>query len=314
MSRTRLRAVSSRSRKSRRPAAFFQFTIDADHRPEFVAQQRREAGAGAIAKFVKPDAQRVTPREDLGAREFAEAIARTAPSPMTVVAANQPQQRRFECVVIAIAHRFEPRRLGNRTAEFFQRAAQPILGIARGSQSAERFDLVDQGIDLAVALERLVMPGRVEVAPFEQFLRGGPQQRPRAVAVGHVGAAQDASHAFAGICQRLLEPAIEGGIEDRAGGVFGSDLEHRIDCGLDRTLAQQVGAKRMNRADARLFELAQRVVQPLARSGIGIVMARALDFSAQPQLQFARRLLGEGHGHDAIELAAAAARRRRRCG
>ena len=77
---------------------------------------------------------------------------------MPIVAAHEPQQRRFESVVIAIANGLQAGRLGDRAADFLERAAQPILGFARGRDGAERFDFLDQSVDLAVAIKRLVLP------------------------------------------------------------------------------------------------------------------------------------------------------------
>ena len=68
-----------------------------------------------------------------------------------------------------------------------------------------------------------------------------------------------------GCVEGLLEPSIERRVEQFARNVLGRDFEHRIDARLDRPLAQQIGAERMNRADTRLFELLERAVESRAR-------------------------------------------------
>ena len=61
----------------------------------------------------------------------------------------------------------------------------------------------------------------------------------------------------------------------------------------------------MNRADARLFELLECEVEARARYARRFcILPRTFDFSAQPELQFAGRLLGERHRDDSRQLPA----------
>ena len=85
-----------------------------------------------------------------------------------------------------------------------------------------------------------------------------------------------------GAFRALLEPAIEGAPEEIAGDVLGRDLEERIDAGLDRPLAQQIAAERVDGADARLLELRQRRVEMRAPPPIAAARAsRARSISAR---------------------------------
>ncbi len=149
------------------------------------------------------------------------------------------------------------------------------------------------------------MPPRPrEVAPLGEGQRRRPQNPARPVLVAR-RPPQDAAHAFGRIGERALEPAIERAPEELAGDVVGCDLEERVDARLDRTLAQQVAAERMDRADPRLLELRQRLVQTAAglRRGLGRLPG-ALDLGAQPKLELAGRRLGERHRDDLVETRA----------
>ena len=76
----------------------------------------------------------------------------------------------------------------------------------------------------------------------------------------------------------------------------------RIDPRLDRPLAQQVGAERVDGPDARLLQAGERLDQPPARlRRARRVQARLLDPDAQAQLQLTRRGLGEGHRDEAVQ-------------
>ena len=150
-----------------------------------------------------------------------------------------------------------------------------------------------------------MLPGRIEVAPVHQLERRAARNRTRPRARRQIAPTQQPPHALARIVQDFFEPSLERGVEHLARNVLGRDFEHRIDVRLHRPLAQQVGAKRMNRSDPRFFELLQRQVETRARLAQRFgVLARAFDFGAQPQLQLARRLFGERHRDDSRQLAA----------
>ena len=132
-----------------------------------------------------------------------------------------------------------------------------------------------------------------------------PRDRARPGARRQIAPPQQPAHPLARLVEDSLEPSLERRVEHLARNVFGRDFEHRIDARFHRPLAQQVGAERMNRSDPRFFELLERQVEtraPFARRFRAL--ARAFDFGAQPQLQLARRLLGERHRDDSRQLAA----------
>src|SRR6185503_12922583 len=108
------------------------------------------------------------------------------------------------------------------------------------------------------ALEALgAAPRGREVAVGDQLPGGLAQQAARPLLAARpaelrlaLPAPQDPAHAGTGALELGLEPAGEGALEQRARHVVGGHLEARIDAGLDRMLAQQVGAERVDGADA----------------------------------------------------------------
>ena len=147
----------------------------------------------------------------------------------------------------------------------------------------------------ALAIERIPRPRAGEVAPFGQLPRGASKPIDRTV----VAAERRAPQAPAGHL-RADPPAAPGATRpnassnSRADCRLGEDVEERIDAGLDRPLAQQVGAEAMDGADVGFFELRERGVERrLACSSLRLGRALALEPLAQPQLQLARRFLGE---------------------
>ncbi len=222
---------------------------------------------------------------------------------MALIPVEQAQQRIFERVVVARPHGFEPGGLLDRPRDRGERAPQPIVGVRRFGDRARRQDHSDQVVDRLITVEFLALPGRGEVPPFEQFARRRDQNRPRPFAIGQLAPAQHPPQRRTRSGERMLEPAVERGIEEPALDFVRRDLEHRVDARRDRPLAQQVGAEGMNRADVRLLEFLQRGFQTLPRGGVEVmlVVAGALDRGPQAQLEFAGRLFGEGHGDDPIE-------------
>src|SRR5262245_54716010 len=67
---------------------------------------------------------------------------------------------------------------------------------------------------------------------------------------------------------------------------------------------QDVVAEAVNRADARLFQVSDRVLQPRATLGVGRLRPLVLEPGAQPQLELAGRLLGERQRGDRLHGAA----------
>src|SRR5258705_8037944 len=113
---------------------------------------------------------------------------------------------------------------------------------------------VDDGGDLSGAIERLARPWGTEVAPLRKVERCAPEPLNGAILIdlawahGPAGAPQRSAHAFRRILQVRLQPRVERVSEQPFGLSFGQHSKERIHARLDRTLAQQVGAKAVNRA------------------------------------------------------------------
>ena len=169
---------------------------------------------------------------------------------------------------------------------------------------------------LGVAIERVAPPRAVEVAPLGQLAAGPAKPLDRTVVVAAAVARphappQRAPHAFGRLLELLVQPRVERLVEQPLGPRLGQHLEQRIDAGFDRPLAQQVGAEAVDRADVRLFEPLNGVGEVRARTSARDALPQALELLPDPQLQLARRLLGERDGDDLLD--ARAARRRARC-
>jgi hypothetical protein len=118
-------------------------------------------------------------------------------------------------------------------------------------------------------------------------------------------AAQQPADPLGRIGHGLLEPRVEGLVEQPVRRLARGHLEERVDAGLHRPLAQQVGAERMDGPDLRDLQPRQRQREAVVLDRGG-ARARLLQLGAQPQLHLARRLVGERHREDAVEPDAAA--------
>ena len=212
---------------------------------------------------------------------------------MPLPTSEQPQQRVFQRVIIAFLYRLQPNRLAHRLRNGFQRAPQPVVRMGSLGEGSECDNFFNQIVDGAIALEALVLPLTIEIAPFIQRIGRGTQNWPGPLAISQFAAAEYPAYTLARGREHRLEPALESGIEKTFSDVVRGNLEHRIDARGNWMLAQEVAAKGMDRADARLFELFQTLGQPLACNRIEIcaVAACMLNFCSQAEFQFARGLL-----------------------
>jgi hypothetical protein len=97
-----------------------------------------------------------------------------------------------------------------------------------------------------------------------------------------------------------LEPPVERQVEEAARYIIGRHLEQGIDARLNGSLPEQVAAIRMDRSNARFFQLAERIVEPsFLLDAAGRILPPALDRAAKPQLQLAGRSVGECNCDDA---------------
>ena len=247
--------------------------------------------------------QRGTKIEHPFARPLTEHLAAAAPVEFVLIA-DERAQHVFEGIVVAIALRtFEARCFRHRPADLVERAAQPVIGTTILGDARQFLDVVNEAIDLAIAIEGNPLPRRIEVAPLTQRIRCATRYRPRTFALDRIATPQQSAHTRTRVFQGLLEPALECAFEGRGGDIFGSDLEGRVNARLDRAFAQQIRAERMDGADARLFEFRKRAEKIVALGIVErfVIVTGALDFLAQSKLQLARRLLSERDGDDRFQ-------------
>ncbi len=165
-----------------------------------------------------------------------------------------------------------------------------------------------------VAIEALGPPPRPGVVPpFEQVAAGAlqPVDRPGLVIVlAEVLlrlAPQRPPDPLAGMIQLALDPVGEGLVVEPIRLALGEHGEGRVDPRLDRPLAQQVGTEAVDRADVRFLEPLDGAAEV---RGLGARrrgrQPRVLQHFAEPQLQLAGGLLGEGHRDDLGNPGAAA--------
>ncbi len=141
---------------------------------------------------------------------------------------------------------------------------------------------------------------------MREFERRVEQRSRRSVVLAIViGARQHPSDSRPWRAKHLFEPSIERPTQQGVRFVLRSDLEQRIDAGLDRPLLEQVAAERMDRADARLFELFERSVEARVLTEVGCIAATMLDLFADAELEFAGGFLGECNRYDLVQRGAA---------
>src|SRR5262249_41270188 len=153
--------------------------------------------------------------------------------------------------------------------ELRQRAGERVAGNAVPRARAEHLDLREDRVDLPVAIERLGSPWHREISPLGQHPGGTPERAPRAL-VPATRPPQNPPHPGGGILELEVEPPVERAIEELAGDVLRRHLEERIDAGLDRALAEQVGAERVDGPDPRLLELTERLDQALLDAVVAV--------------------------------------------
>ena len=180
-----------------------------------------------------------------------------------------------------------------------------VFGVGAGTGHVrEVVDLIHQKVHLVVARPgRVAAPGSREVAPRGKLPARPPESCHGALIVIKPGHAPErAAHAFRRIFELLLQPEIKGLPVDPFGLRLRKDLEARIDSSFHRPFAQQVGTKAVDRADARLFQVGQGLLEvrtpPLVARVRG---ARRFQLDPQSQLELAGRLLRERHRDNSVD-------------
>ena len=170
---------------------------------------------------------------------------------------------------------------------------------------------LDQAIHIAVAIEDAARPRSREVAPLREVPRRPAQAIDRRVFARDGaealpdGSPQRAAHAFARILELRLDPRAERVLEQALRLRLGQHREQRIDARFDWTLAQQLRAEAVDRADVRFLQRLQRGVHRVALAGLRM-RSRHVERLAQPQLQLPRRFFRERDRDDPFHLRAPA--------
>jgi hypothetical protein len=220
------------------------------------------------------------------------------------LAASQLAQPRLEPVVVATAHRLAQPVVADEARHVREVAGQVVVGVLRlVRQGREGLEGFHRGVDRGHAVPARTSPGRVEVAVIHQGRGRRPQRVARASRVRPAwSATEHAPDALGWIGEGALEPAVEGNALQALRLVLGRHLEARIHSRLHGPFVQEVCAERVDRSDAGQLELFEGALE--ARS-LGTALrcegSCRLDPAAQPQLHFARGLLGERHRHYTLE-------------
>ena len=242
-----------------------------------------------------------------------------APGPPEVPVLREVDRARFPAVVVGRAEPHHGLDLVSELADGPGVQEQRIAaGRGRRGQRGQLADTCHRAAERLVAIERVAPPRAAEVAPFGQLARGAPQPIDRGAVGRRVAAVRrpDAApertpHTLGRILEPLVQPAAERVGEQPLGARLGQHVEQRIHPRFHRTLAQEVGAEAVDRADVRFLEALDRIRQVRAWTcGIGCPLARRFQLLPDAQLQLAGRLLGEGHGDDLIDARPAARRAR----
>ncbi len=98
--------------------------------------------------------------------------------------------------------------------------------------------------------------------------------------------------------QFALQPLFPRSLPQERGGKFVGHLELRVHAGFHRALAQQTGAKAVDRADLGVAQVFEGLHQPPALVLVFALAGQALEFRADTHLQLASRLLRESHRGD----------------
>ena len=173
----------------------------------------------------------------------------------------------------------------------------------------------EQRVDVRVAIERRRVHGAVKsrhCASSQAARRSrsiGPSSARRPAEAGPAPTAAAPAHTLGRIGELRLEPGAEGLVEQPLGLRLGQDVKSgstRASTGRSRRSSAQNPWIVLTCASSSAGE---RVVEPLLDVGIGRRRARSLlERLAQPQLQLARGLLGEGHRDDRCRLVGAPGR------
>jgi hypothetical protein len=290
--------------------AALQRLVALDHRPELVAEARREVGAGAVEEVVEGLAQPLAPCEQLVLREARLHAAEPRPLPVEVAAAAHAMQLRLEAVVVALAgDRLPPPHLVHEPGELAEELDEVIVRVARRGERAELAHLLDERVDRRVAREALlVAPGRREVAPLDERPRGAPQKPPRAfaAAVRRRSTRRTASPGAASCSSNQRSNARSRSPSATSRGATSNSGSIPASTGRSRRMSPQKEWIVPMRASSSFGSAASR----RSRTSSVVRPPRVLDGLPEPELQLAGGGVGERHRDHLVEPRAAGAEER----
>src|SRR5215467_4196346 len=161
---------------------------------------------------------------------------------------------------------------------------------------------IERAGDRRCPIEWRPSPRRRELAPLGERPSGLAEPIDRSIAVAaakrwRTGSSQGAAESFRWPGEGLLQPGLKGARVQMIGLWLRQDGEERVDAGLDRALADELGAKAVNRVDVRFFEALERVVETFLCRRIAGLSTPDFERLPQAQLQLARGLFSERDGH-----------------
>src|SRR6266545_2742081 len=271
--------------------------------PQLGVQQRCKVGVGTDLEVVQRLAHRVARREDLRSRG-AFTVGRSAAFARALEVAVAPQLDELRLERVEIGHLVTPQ-IATEAPDRLGIDIQVVAGV-RGSvrQIRKRMHERDQLRNRGGAIEGRARPRAGEVAPFDQLEAGAAQPLDGTVLVDvaweerTARPPQRAADAFRWILELFLEPGVERFLEETLRLPLGEHAEERIHARLYGAFAEQVGAKAVNRADVRLFEVLYRILQAARDRRVRRLPTLLFELLTKPQLQLAGGLLCKGHRDD----------------
>ena len=184
LSRTRLRARISRSRKSSAPAFCLRCSKPVDALVQVLVHQRRQIGVGAIAELDDGRDQRIARVEQRLTRDV-PAVLRAAALALQQVArlGGQRAEPRLPSVVVVMPARAELLDVRRRAPDVLGVPEQQIATADRvRAEVGERLQVADQLVDLALAREAgRPRPAGGMIAPLQQLEARAAEPLQRAV-------------------------------------------------------------------------------------------------------------------------------------
>ena len=232
--------------------------------------------------------------DDLVARHATAIVARVASTRLLEGAlAEQVDQRCLEPVMVALCDALA------RENVLAQPPQRPEIGVQRvrrlragGEPCVKAVHPRDERPDRRLPVERAPLPRRAQVAPSHELPARPPQPVDR-VAVERAPS-QGSPEPFGRSLELLGKPGVERAAIERLGLRLRQHLEARVHARLDGPLVQEIVAEAVDRADARLLEVGDGVLDPCAtRAAVRGLLALLLEPGAQPELQLAGGFLGE---------------------